>query len=469
MWFRRDLRVEDNPALHAAANSGHPVIPLFVWHVDEQDPWAPGMGSQRRLRESLRRLASDLEAMGSRLVLREGPPDAVFDELLSEIDVAAVYWNRRLEPYERQIETKLTERLESRGVDVESFNGNLLIDPEGFFNKSGEPYRVFTPFWKACREAFSPRGPALPRHHLAAPDYWPPSRLAGDGARLQGAGGEGNSGAGEATSRREMQTLDERLRDIVPDYEKLRDRPDHDGTSRLSDRLHFGEVSPRQVRHVAERRGRSGADDSAEAFVRQLGWREFGHYLLYHYPETTDRPMRREFENFPWKEDPSAADAWKTGTTGYPFVDAGMRQLARTGWMHNRVRMVVASFLVKHLLQPWQIGARHFWEHLVDADLANNTLGWQWVAGCGADAAPYFRIFNPVLQGEKFDPAGKYVREWIPEIADLPARWIHKPWQAPKKALEEAGVRLGTDYPRPIVDHRWARTRALRAYEASKK
>jgi deoxyribodipyrimidine photo-lyase len=261
--------------------------------------------------------------------------------------------------------------------------------------------------------------------------------------------------------------LDRFLDDRLQDYSTERDRPDHPGTSRLSPHLHFGEISPRQIWHAvgqaARNRKSRKLDKVADPFLRQLVWREFAHHLLYHYPHIATEPLREEFGAFPWKEDAAGLHAWTRGETGYSYIDAGMRQLWTTGWMHNRVRMAVASFLVKDLLLSWQDGARWFWDTLVDADLANNTLGWQWTAGCGADAAPFFRIFNPVGQGERFDPEGAYVRQWVPELARLPAEWIHKPWEAPAGVLEAAGVQLGTTYPRPIVDHAAARKRALEA------
>jgi deoxyribodipyrimidine photo-lyase len=261
------------------------------------------------------------------------------------------------------------------------------------------------------------------------------------------------------------------LRTAVSGYSEHRDRPDEERTSRLSPYLHFGEISPRQVWHAVRTHVRTHAEKhhGAEAYLRQLGWREFAHHLLFHFPQSVDQPLRAAFANFPWRDDTTNLKAWQRGHTGYPLVDAGMRELWATGWMHNRVRMVTASFLVKHLLLPWQAGARWFWETLVDADLANNTLGWQWVAGCGADAAPYFRIFNPVLQGEKFDPRGEYVRRWVPELKHLPAAWIHKPWDAPETVLAKAGVQLGDNYPEPVVFHSTARIRALAAFAKLKK
>jgi deoxyribodipyrimidine photo-lyase len=257
------------------------------------------------------------------------------------------------------------------------------------------------------------------------------------------------------------------LEEGLSEYELARDRPDYRGTSRLSPHLHFGEIGPRQLWSAV--RGhptvRAGAD---ECFLRELGWREFAHHLLFHFPQTPEQPLREQFGQFPWKRDRASLRAWQRGRTGFPIVDAGMRELWHTGWMHNRVRMIVASFLVKDLLGPWQDGAAWFWDTLVDADLANNTLGWQWTAGCGADAAPYFRIFNPVKQGEKFDPAGAYVRRWVPELRALPDAWLQRPWEAPAAVLAESGVELGRSYPRPIIDHGEARTRAMAALQRIK-
>jgi deoxyribodipyrimidine photo-lyase len=273
---------------------------------------------------------------------------------------------------------------------------------------------------------------------------------------------------GEAGAKRELRRF---LDTAISGYAEGRDQPDKTHTSRLSPYLHTGEISPRQVWRAVRRRANKypAKQEGTEAYLRQLGWREFAHHLLFHFPQTTEQPLRAKFADFPWRDSPTDMRAWQRGQTGYPLVDAGMRALWTTGWMHNRVRMITASFLVKHLLLPWQAGDRWFWDTLVDADLANNTLGWQWVAGCGADAAPYFRIFNPVAQGEKFDPDGDYVRRWVPELSRLPAAWIHKPWQAPTRVLTEAGVKLGTTYPEPMVDHHSARVRALAALAKWKK
>jgi len=447
VWFRQDLRVEDNPALAAAAAGNEAVVPLFILPSDQDNAWAPSETSLRRQRESLAHLAYDLEALGAGLVVRRGEPQRVLGELARELPVKAVYWNRRYEPHERTREDAVRDQLRGAGVESRAFDGNLLFAPEDVRTTSGGLYRVFTPFWRACLERQPWSSPLWRVSKLVAPNAWPTSTN------------------GAIAPTRDDFDLRGRIESFLGAYAETRDRPDLEGTSRLSARLHFGQLGPRQVWQAVE----DNAGPGAEAFLRQLVWREFAYHLLFHFPDTTDAPMRREFDRFSWRWDEVGLEDWKRGQTGYPIVDAGMRQLARTGWMHNRVRMVAASFLVKHLLIDWRLGARHFWETLEDADLANNTLGWQWVAGSGADAAPYFRIFNPVLQGEKFDPDGEYVRTWVPELAALPARWIHKPWMAPRQALADGGVSLNETYPEPIVDHEYARHRALEAYASMRK
>ena len=270
---------------------------------------------------------------------------------------------------------------------------------------------------------------------------------------------------GEAGAQARLETL---VAGPLKAYHDLRNLPDKPGTSMLSPHLRFGEISPRQVWHrvqIALQQGEIPSGTDSVTFLNEIGWREFAYHLLYHFPQTVDTPLNPAFEAFPWRHDPTGLKAWQKGLTGYPIVDAGMRQLWHTGWMHNRVRMIVASFLTKDLILPWQQGANWFWDTLVDADLASNTLGWQWAAGSGADAAPYFRIFNPITQGEKFDPDGHYVRRWVPELAAMPAKWIHKPWEAPAEVLSSARVRLGENYPGPMVDHAQARLAALAAYK----
>jgi len=459
------LRLDDNPALQAALKRGA-VLPVYVWAPETENRWLPGAASRWWLHHSLERLAASLEHLRSRLVIIRGDPASALALTARETGAASVLWNRRYEPEEAAVEQRVSRALADAGIRGESFAGSLLFDPDGVRTTQGQPFKVFTPFWRACLALVAPPGSLPAPRELPAPDSWPPSLPLGElglSPRIDWAEGIRDAWApGEAGA---VAALDEFLARSADSYASGRNRPDTRGTSRLSPHLHFGEISPRRVWHDTLRHAgpddRSGAKRGADEFLRQMGWREFAYHLLRHQPHTPESPLRPEFADFPWREDPGALDAWREGRIGYPFVDAGMRELWTTGWMHNRVRMVVASFLIKDLLIDWREGAKWFWDTLVDADLANNTLGWQWVAGCGADAAPFFRIFNPVLQGEKFDPGGAYVRRWVPELRSLPDRWIHRPWEAPGSVIERAGVVLGKTYPRPIVDHAFARDRAL--------
>jgi deoxyribodipyrimidine photo-lyase len=470
VWFRRDLRLADNPALITAIARHDQVIPLFVHCREEQGTWPDGGALRWWLHHSLRSLSSDLNDLGVRLMVREAPTDEVLADIIEATGARAVYWNRLYEPalVERDREIKRWLR-EERGVAAESFNASLLYEPWQVETGQGDPYKVFTPFWRRLQ------GHGLPDHVEPAPEHipGPAEPPASESIELLGLkpaipwdeGLEVMWTPGEAGAHARLQQFCD---DIVGQYAMARERPAHDGTSMLSPYLHFGEIGPRQIVRALRDRGLD-TKDSAATFLSELGWREFAHHLLFHFPETPERPLNRRFEEFPWRDpEGEAADdlaAWEAGRTGVPLVDAGMRQLWHTGWMHNRLRMVVASFLTKNLRINWLVGARWFWDTLVDADLANNTLGWQWAGGCGADAAPYFRIFNPVRQGERFDPQGEFVREWVPEIAALPDKHIHAPWQAPAGVLCEAGIELGRDYPEPIVDLKASRQAALGAFE----
>ena len=473
VWLRQDLRLADNPALHAAAQGGGAVHLVYVLADDEEGTWPAGGASRWWLHYSLQRLGSSLRRRRSRLILRRGCSREQLLRLCRQVGARAVYWNRRYEPAAVDRDEAVAGALRSTGVEAASFNGSLLVEPWDVTTRVGDPYRVFTPFWRTCRQQLQVGtplpAPRLPRWDGARPeslsleelglqpggnwaaglrDTWEPGEE-GAAERLQAFLRAGGGGAASAT--------------LPPaaGYGKRRDLPGEAGTARLSPHLHFGELSPRQVwRAVVE----AGLEMAAEPWLRQLGWREFAHHLIYHYPHTVDQPLRPGFAHFPWETDAAGLRAWQRGHTGYPMVDAGMRELWHTGWMHNRMRMAAASFLVKDLLVPWQEGARWFWDTLVDADLANNALGWQWTAGCGADAAPYFRIFNPMTQGQKHDPDGGYVRRWVPELAKLPDKWLHRPWEAPARVLAEAGIALGDTYPRPLVDHGEARARALAAF-----
>jgi deoxyribodipyrimidine photo-lyase len=466
VWFRKDLRLADNPALDFALSTGSPIIPVFVWNPSDDGEWAVGGASKWWLHRSLGAFSASLEKHASRLIIRSGPALPGLRRIVQETGARTVVWNRRYEPASIAGDTAVKQGLLDDGIDARSFNGALLFSPMRIRNQSGQPFKVFTPFWKHCLT--HPVREVVPFHMSTLPNplEWPESEDI-EGLRLNpriewDVGFRDIWQPGEAGAQAALRDF---LGAPVERYASDRDRPDISGTSRLSPHLHWGEISPAQVYHAVEK---DSNGRGASVFLSQIGWREFAHHLLFHFPHTTTEPLRPEFERFPWSEDREKLRAWQRGQTGYPIADAGMRQLWQTGWMHNRVRMVVASFLVKHLLLPWQEGARWFWDTLVDADLANNTLGWQWSAGCGADAAPYFRIFNPILQGTKFDPEGDYVKKWVPELGRLPAKHIHAPWEAPTGVLEAAGVKLGENYPRPLVDHGEARTRALEAYEVLK-
>ena len=468
VWFRHDLRLDDHPALHAAVVSGGPIIPVYIWAPQEEGDWAPGDASCWWLRQSLASLDLALRQRGSRLVLRQGESLSTLVGMARETGAGAVLWHQRYEPAAMARDATIACALRRPGLTAITFNTSVLFEPNDVCTHQGTPFRVFTAFWKACLALPEPPRPLPEPSYLPAPAVWPdtlPLRrlaMAPPGDRVEGfriTWQPGSQGALVHLTR----FLDAALETYADD----RHRPGSPGSSRLSPYLHWGEISLRRLWHAVQERvrcgqGRAGAR-RGEAYLRQLGWREFAYHCLYHFPQTTTHPWRAAFATFPWREDTGALHAWQQGQTGYPLVDAGMRELWTTGWMPNRVRMVVASFLVKHLLCPWQTGARWFWDTLVDADLANNTLGWQWTAGCGTDAAPYFRLFNPVIQGQKYDPHGHYVRRWVPELAALRDTWIHRPWEASPTVLAAARIELGHTYPGPIVPHHVARTRALAA------
>ena len=470
LWFRRDLRLTDNPALADALATSSTVIPVYVHDPQAEGPWAAGAASRWWLAHSLRALAGQLEGLGSRLVIRRGAALETLTALASETGAASVHWNRLYEPAIVARDKQVKHGLGEAGLHASSSNGHLLLEPWTIANGKGDPYRVFTPFWRAC----SARLGELPRP-LPAPDRLPrvppvitglaPAELELAPEHPWTAGLEAAWTPGERGAERQLARF---VKDALASYHTGRDQPDRSGTSRLSPHLHFGEISPRQV-FAAVHASMAPDRPGAEAFLREIGWREFAHHLLYHFPHTSNAPLDARFDALEWRDDPEQLRAWRRGATGYPIVDAGMRELWETGWMHNRVRMITASLLTKNLFMNWRLGAQWFWDTLVDADLASNTLGWQWAAGCGADAAPYYRIFNPVLQAEKFDTDRKYIRRWVPELARLPDRYIHRPWEAPSEVLEAAGVSLGRDYPRPLVDPRSSRNDALKRFEALKR
>jgi deoxyribodipyrimidine photo-lyase len=469
VWFRADLRLADNPALQAAVQRRGAIVPVFIQAPEEESPWSSGGASRWWLHQSLKALGAALRARGSRLIIRRGPTFETLRSLAREVGATDVFWNRRYEPVVRERDAKVKAALQGDGLKAESFNAALLHEPWTIQNQSGKPFQVFTPFWKHCRNQPDLAEPLPAPRKIPAPTKWPKSLALAElelEPKIKWA--EGMRAAWQPGEAGALETLQKFLAQSFDEYSEQRNRPDLPGTSRLSPHLHFGEISPRQIWHelknIAAKRGLPAAAWRDSQFLAEVGWREFAHHLLFYFPHTPTEPLRPQFKKFPWRKEAARLRAWQKGRTGYPIVDAGMRELWATGWMHNRVRMIVASFLVKDLMLSWTHGAAWFWDTLVDADLAQNTLGWQWTAGCGADAAPYFRVFNPVSQGEKFDPRGDYVRRWCPELAKLPDPWLHRPWEAPVETLDRADLRLGQDYPEPIVNHALARTVALEAF-----
>ena len=471
MWFRQDLRLDDNPALQHACDGGRPVIALYV--LDEETPgtWTMGGASTWWLHHSLISLARDLKLRGCTLVLRRGAARDVIKAVVAETGAARVVMSRCYEPWARKLESDVHDDLKAVGVPLKRYVGTLLFDPDLVRTKTGVPYKVYTPFWRQVSATNLRTIVAAPKH-VPAPAKLPKSDALATWGLLptepDWAGGlreawtPGEAGASANLDR----FLDRGLRD----YTDMRNRPDLPGTSKLSPHLHFGEISPAMCWHRARgfADGNPKLDKGLETFLKELTWREFSYHLLFHWPTLPEAPFRPEFAKFPWAGTSAQLKAWQRGQTGYPIVDAGMRELWATGWMHNRVRMIVGSFLVKNLLISWRDGEAWFWDCLVDADLASNSASWQWIAGSGADAAPYFRIFNPQKQGETYDPDGAYVRQWVPEIAKLPAKYLHAPWTAPREILNHCGVALGHTYPKPIVDHSETRTAALAAFATIK-
>jgi len=442
VWFRDDLRVSDHPALATAARSGRPVLAAYV--LDEKSERPLGGAARWWLAGSLEALAADLRVLGVSLVLRRGRADVEIAALARESGAAAVHWNRRYRQAAAALDDELAARLRCEGVAVEVHEGDLLFEPAAIRSGSGEPYQMFTPFWRACLAASPPARPVPGPKRLTAHTPALASATLAEW-RLRPSAPDWAAGLraawtpGERAARRRLRRFLERG---LARYARERDYPAKAATSGLSPYLRWGEISPRQVWHAV------AAEGVDAAFLRELGWREFAAHVLWRAPDLATTPLRPEYARFPWRSDARALTAWQRGRTGYPLIDAGMRELWSTGVMHNRVRMAAASFLVKHLLLPWQVGEAWFWDTLVDADHASNPLNWQWVAGCGIDAAPYFRIFNPVLQARKFDPDGAYIRRWVPKLASLSVREIHAPSAVP-------------GYPQPVVDHASARQRAL--------
>jgi deoxyribodipyrimidine photo-lyase len=477
VWFRNDLRLADNPALLAAAEHGGPVLCVYVLQDDAATPKTRAIGGASRwwLAGSLRALKADLMALGGDLAIVRGDAAELVPRLAALIGASAVFWNRRYAKAETDVDTAIKAGLVDNGIAVKSFNAHLLNEPWTIASKVGGPLKVYTPYWRAVLAKGPPELPKpAPATIRGCADNVPGS-LAIDDLGLEPTKPDWAGGMraewtrGEAGAKARLQRF---LEHGLDGYGEGRNRPDLPSTSKLSPHLRFGEISVRQCWHAAEQAHASGltraSDADLEIFLKELVWREFSYHLLHHNPELAHTNYTPRFDAFPWRDDNVALAAWQRGMTGYPIVDAGMRELYATGWMHNRVRMIVGSFLVKHLLTDWRRGEEWFWDTLVDADPASNAASWQWVAGSGADAAPYFRIFNPIIQGEKFDPDGVYVRHWVPELARLPNSVIHKPWTAPPMILGAADVRLGASYPKPVVQHEAARDRALDAFKSLK-
>ncbi|MBS0239968.1 MAG: deoxyribodipyrimidine photo-lyase [Proteobacteria bacterium] len=471
VWFRNDFRLRDHSALTAAIASGSPVIPLYILDDETPRPWAPGGASRWWLAKSLDAFGHDISARGGRLILRRGAIHRALPQFVEETGAKAIYFTRSYEPWAVALEQRLKLYFDQMNVAFKRYGGRLIREPEDVRTSANSAYQVFTPFWRAFVKDLKLHGASAAPDRINPPPHLPKSDDLRDWELLPvkldwSHGLDETWQPGESGGRARLTKFKKHL----AAYKEDRDRLDREGTSRLSPHLAFGEISPivcwRAAADVA--RGKGGLDQSIETFTRELAWREFSYSLLVEFPKLPEKPLRSEFAEFRWRHDRAHLKAWQRGKTGYPIVDAGMRELWATGYMHNRARMITASFLIKHLLIPWTAGEAWFWDTLVDADLANNSASWQWVAGCGADAAPYFRIFNPILQGEKFDPSGEYVRKWVPELAGLPAKRIHAPWTASSEELVQSGVVLGTTYPRPIVDHSRARSRALEAYEKIK-
>jgi deoxyribodipyrimidine photo-lyase len=470
LWFRKDLRLDDHAALATAADEGRRVIPVYIREPASAETGPLGAAQTWWLHHSLVALTKSLEAIGSRLILRSGPAGQVLDQLIDETGAGSVYWNRRYDPPGIAIDKAIKARLTEDGLVIRTFAGQILHEPTRLTTGAGTNFRVYTPFWKALESSGEPREPAPAPTSLASPPHWPDSEPLDHWSLLPSKPNWASEFSeiwqpGEAGAQ-------ERLGDFIENglagYRSLRDFPARPNTSMLSPHLAMGEISPAWIWHAT--RGLAGrfASEDIIHFRKEVVWRDFSYHLLFHFPDLKSKNWNSKFDAFPWRSAPDLLEKWQRGETGYPIVDAGMRQLWRHGYMHNRVRMIAASFLIKDLMIDWRCGERWFRDTLVDADPASNAASWQWVAGSGADASPFFRIFNPITQGEKFDVEGRYIRTFVPELKAMPDTYIHRPFEAPLTVLKEAGVTLGKSYPSPIVDHKQARDEALSALQGLK-
>ncbi|MEM7618244.1 MAG: deoxyribodipyrimidine photo-lyase [Pseudomonadota bacterium] len=473
VWFRRDLRLSDNPALHAAHENGYSIIPLYI--LDDENPGdGEKYGGAHRvwLYHSLKSLNNDLN---NQLVLENGDPTDIIPKLIKKTNATAIFWNRCYEHWTIERDKEIKTHLKDNNVDVQTFNGSLLWEPWTIKNLSGDFYKVFTPFYrKGCLQAEAPREPLSRPSKLSLADTDNLGISLEDLNLLPTNEGDWHTGLikhWDLSEAGAQKRLNDFLDDGLSNYKDGRNHPSWNNVSRLSPYLNFGEISPNQAWYAAQERGTAeGWEKDRDHFLSELGWREFSYNLMYNYPKLKWENIQEKFNNFPWTDEESEElEQWRRGKTGYPIVDAGMRELYETGYMHNRVRMIVGSFLVKNMLTHWHKGEEWFWDCLVDGDPASNTASWQWIAGCGADAAPYFRIFNPILQSKKFDEAGDYIRKYVPELKDIPNEHIHAPWEAPQGILEMANIKLGDTYPHPMMEHSDARDKAMEAYQVIRK
>jgi deoxyribodipyrimidine photo-lyase len=463
-WFRQDLRIADNPGLLHAANAGE-VLAIYIF--DTTDNTTLGAASRWWLQHSLTNLNQQLN---NKLNFYVGKPQEIITQLIARHNINAVFWNRCYEPSRVQDDTTLKQALKDLQIECKSFNGSLLWEPWTVVKSDGSPYKVFTPFYKnGCLASIPPRSPLPKPSHLTLIKDLHNSQTLETFNLLSGRQWykklEPLWQIGEQAANLKLKNF---LSTGINNYKEGRNYPAQDNTSKLSPHIHFGEISPHQIWHASNSAATGASSADVSNFLTEIGWREFSYHLLYRFPQLPHKNYQAKFDNFQWQHNPKLLQAWQTGQTGYPIVDAGMRELWQTGYMHNRVRMIVASFLVKNLLIHWHHGSKWFWDCLVDADLANNSSSWQWVAGCGVDAAPYFRIFNPITQGEKFDASGEYTRKYIPELKALPNKYLFKPWEAPANMLQDCKIILGTTYPLPIVNLAQSRKQALELYHALK-
>lgn len=492
-WFRQDLRISDNPGLCAACEAGE-LIPVYIYDQEAPENATLGGASQWWLHHALHSLADSLK---QQLIVRQGSPQKVLADLVEQYDAQHIFWNRMYEPWARERDTKIKSYFSEQGIQVKSLNGSLLWEPWEVLKKDNTPYKVYTPYYrKGCLSKPDPRFPLtkpnievnIQVHHQWAQSASPQATSA-KSTSAQTASSQNTSSQNTAAQIDALELLPkikwdtgiantwevsekaagERLKTFIEhtitEYSDKRNLPAQQGTSLLSPYLHFGQISPNQVWYaVKDAFAGDISGQGVDTYLSEIGWREFSYYLLYHFDDMQQYNFNPKFNHFAWRKSDADLSAWQKGLTGVPIVDAGMRELYQTGYMHNRVRMIVGSYLVKNLLIDWREGERWFWDCLVDADTASNAAGWQWVAGSGADASPYFRIFNPILQGEKFDKEGEYVKRYCPELSELPKKYIHKPWEAPADILKTAGIELGNNYPNPLVDLKQSRQRALDAF-----